>query len=307
MKKYRMFFIALTTMIFMLSTSAWCQIEVGILVDSDLAPFLLNEISGERAHDYVTKISRFHRIRGGGPGSGYNDAVDYVTGELNTFGLDDVHVERFASDGFATYLRWQSPVGWRVKGAKLWLVEPGTELLADFSHIAVSLMAYSNGGRAEAEVVYVGEGTSDDDYENIDVKGKIVFATGGQGDIVHRKAVLERGAVGVVVGPWDREDRMDYPDLIELKRLYFSGEEREKAGWGFSLSRRQTNRLLRFFESGRSVKMRAEVDAELFDGEMPVVSAPSKAARFPTKRFSSWGIWITTNRGPTTTPRDRLA
>lgn len=273
MKRQVSYLFSLGVMIFMLQASAWCQLEGGCLVDPNLAPILINEISGERALDYVTRISRFHRIRGGGPGSGFNQAVDYVVQELNKFGLDDVHVERFKSDGFKTYLRWQSPVGWRVKSAKLWLIEPQKELWADFSHIAVSLMAYSQGGKAQAGVIYVGEGTSDTDYENVDVQGKIVFATGGAGDVIHRQAVIKRGAMGVIVGPSNREDRLEYPDLVELMRLYITGEEREKAGWGFSLSRRQTNRLLRLIRSGVNVRMQAEVHAELFDGEMPVISA----------------------------------
>ena len=242
----------------------------GSLVNPSVADPIVDRISGERAKDYVQKISRFHRIRGGGPGSGYNDAVDYVVSELDQFGLDDVHVERFLSDGFATYLRWQSPVGWRVKGARLHLTHPRKQLLADFSHTAVSLMAYSSGGEAESSVVFVGDGNSDEDYEGIDVKGKIVFAMGGDGNGVHRKAVLERGALGVVVGPSRRTDRMDYPDLVELKRLYFSGEERKKAGWGFSLTRRQAEFLHRMVESGHEIRMRAEVEAELFDGKCPL-------------------------------------
>jgi len=281
MKKHINIYLIIIVAIAVFSTSAWCQTAGGIMVDTDLAPLLINEISGERALDYVTKISRFHRIRGGGPGSGYNDAVDYVEKELNTFGLDDVHVERYLSDGFATYLNWQSPVGWRIRGGRLWLVSPRKELLADFSHIAVSLMAYSRGGEAEAQVVFVGNGMSESDYENVDVKGKIVFATGGNGDGVHREAVLKRGALGIVVGPSNREDRLEYPDLVELKRLYFSGEEREKAGWGFSLSRRQTNRLLRLFDSGAVVRMHADVEADLFDGEMPVLSALIKGRTNP--------------------------
>jgi len=289
MKKRLFCLFVLLALVFSFGNNTYSQLVGGYLVDTELAPLLIDEISGERAHDYVTKISRFHRIRGGGPGSGYNDAVDYVVEELNTFGLDDVHVERFKSDGFATYLRWQSPVGWRVKGARLWLVEPRRELLADFSDVATSLMAYSHGGKAEVEVVYVGSGTSDADYENIDVQGKIVFATGGDGDGVHRRAVIERGAAGIVVGPSDREDRMDYPDLIELKRLNFSGEEREKAGWGFSLNRRQTTRLLLYFQSDKKVVMRAEVDAELFDGEMPVVSALIRGRTLPDEEILIMG------------------
>jgi Iap family predicted aminopeptidase len=289
MKKHTFCFFGLIFGILLFQGSASCQPEGGYLIDPKIAPLLINEISGERTHDYITRISRFHRIRGGGPGSGYNDAVDYVMQELNKFGLDDVHVERFRSDGFATYLRWQSPVGWRVRSAQLWLVEPQEELLADFSDVAVSLMAYSNGGEAEAEVVFVGNGRTDADYQGKDVKGKIVFATAGDGNGVHRKAVIERGALGVAVGPSDREDRLEYPDLVELNRLNFSGEERSKAGWGFSLSRRQTNRLLRLIERGTSLRMHASVDADLFDGEMPVVSALIKGQSYPDEEILIMG------------------
>ena len=289
MKKYTTCFIGLIFAVVLIHRISWCQPEGGYLIDPKIAPLLINEISGERTHDYITRISRFHRIRGGGPGSGYNDAIDYVVQELNKFGMDDVHVERFRSDGFAAYLRWQSPVGWRVRSAQLWLAEPQKELLADFSDVAVSLMAYSNDGEAEAEVVFVGSGRSDADYQGIDVKGKIVFATGGDGSSVHRKAVIERGAAGVVVGPSDREDRLEYPDLVELKRLTFSGEERGKAGWGFSLSRRQTNRLLRLVDRGTRLCMHARVDADLFDGEMPVVSAFIKGRSYPDEEILIMG------------------
>lgn len=261
----------------------------GSLIDPGIADPIIDRISGERAKDYVERISRFHRLRGGGPGSGFNDAVDYVVSELDKFGLDDVHVERFLSDGLASYLRWRSPIGWRVKGASLYLTQPRSQLLADFSHLAVSLMAYSNGGEAEAAVVYVGDGNSDEDYDGLEVEGKIVFAMGGDGSGVHRKAVLERGALGVVVGPSRRINRMDYPDLVELKRLSFSGDERENAGWGFSLNRRQAESLLRMFESGQEIRMRAEVDAELFDGEMPVISALIRGRTLPEEEILIMG------------------
>ena len=261
------------------------QDDPAYLVNQKLAPLLVNEISGERTLDYITKISRFHRIRGGGQGSGYNDAVNYVVSELEKFNLDDVHVERFKSDGITSYLHWQSPIGWRVKSAKLWMVEPQNELIADFSNVAASLMAYSNGGQNEADVVYVGEGRSAKDYEGIEVRDQIVFATGGFINDVHQLAIFERGAVGIVVGPSNRDDRLEYPDLVELKRLYFGGEEKNKAVWGFSLSRRQTTQLLRLFKSGIKVRMKAEVNAELFDGEMPIVSAQIKGKTFPEKEI----------------------
>jgi len=289
MKKTLIFILTFVLLISLFQYPVVGQEDQACLVDQKLAPILVSEISGERTLDYITKISRFHRIRGGGPGSGYNDAVDYVVSELEKFNLDDVHVDRFKSDGITSYLHWRSPIGWRVKSAKLWLIEPQNELIADFSNVAASLMAYSNSGQNEAEVVYVGEGRSDKDYRGIDVKGKIVFATGGFINDVHLLAVFERGAVGMVVGPSNRDDRLEYPDLVELKRLYFKSEEKNKAAWGFSLSRRQTNQLLRLFSAGIKVRMKAEVNAELFDGEMPIVSALIKGKTFPEKEILIMG------------------
>ena len=41
------------------------------LLDKKLLEAIQNEVSGERAWDMVSKITRFHRIRGGGEGSDY--------------------------------------------------------------------------------------------------------------------------------------------------------------------------------------------------------------------------------------------
>ena len=51
--------------------------------------------------------------------------------------------------------------------------------------------------KGRAEIVYVGDGTSDSDYPGVDVKGKIVLARGAAGKI-HELAVLQRGAIGVI-------------------------------------------------------------------------------------------------------------
>jgi len=259
------------------------------LVDKDLLDIIRNEVSGERAWDMVSKISRFHRIRGGGEGSDYNRCVEYMAKELKKIGLKDIAIKKYRADGFKKYFLWRSLVGWRVKEAELWLVEPRRELLARFSDQAVSLMPYSQGGKVESEVIYVGKGKSDADYEGKNVKGKLVFAVGGRGSEVHRQAVLKRGASGVIVGPSDREDRLQYPDLIEVYRLSPSGEEREKTKFGFALSRRQEKEFISLFESGKKVIMRARIEAELFDGDMPVLEAKIVGKEFPLQEIIIMG------------------
>ena len=237
----------------------------------------------------VSKISRFHRIRGGGEGSDYNRCVEFLAGELKALGLQEVAIKKYRSDGFKRYFNWLSPVGWRVKEAELWMVKPRKKLFARFSDQAVSLMPYSQGGEVEAEVIFVGNGRSLADYLGKDVKGELAFAVGGNGAAVHRQAVLKRGAVGVVVGPSPREDRLQYPDLIEVNRLSPTGEERAKTGFGFALSRRQEKELLSLFEAGEKVFMKAYVDAELFDGEMPVLEAKIIGREYPDQEIILMG------------------
>ena len=259
------------------------------IVNGELLKKIESQVSGERAWDLVASISMYHRIRGGGEGSDYNRCVDWLAGELGEIKGLEVEVEKFKADGFERYLDWLSPVGWRVREAELWLLEPEERLLARFSDQAVSLMPYSQGGEAESEVVYVGQGKSDQDYEGKDVEGKIVFALGGNGTKVHREAVIKRDAAGVVVGPSGRTDRIEYPDLIEVNRLSPKGEERSKAGFGFAVSRRQAEELVSYFEGGKGVTMRARVDAELIDGDMPTIDARFVGTEHPEQEIILMG------------------
>ncbi len=263
--------------------------ENAYLLEKKLLEAIQNEVSGERAWDMVSKISRFHRIRGGGEGSDYNRCVDFLAAELKKIGLQDVKIKRYRADGIRRNFLWRSLVGWRVKEAELWLAEPYQKLLARYSDQAVSLMPYSQGGEAESEVVYVGKGKTEEDYKDKNIKGKLVFATGGGGSQVHRQAVINRGALGVIVGPSDRGDRLQFPDLIELNRLSPKGEEVEKSGFGFALSKRQEREILSLFQKGKKVIMKAKVEAELFDGEMPVLEAKIIGSEYPSQEVIVMG------------------
>lgn len=255
------------------------------LLSPKILQSIRNEVSGERAWDMVSKISRFHRIRGAGEGSDYDRCVEWLAGELESIGLQDVRIKKYAADGFKKYFLWDSLVGWKVEEAELWLIEPEHRLISLFSDQAVSLMPYSQGRNVESDVIFVGEGKSAEDYANKDVKNKIVFALGGGGSIVHKEAVLNRGAAGIVVGPSSREERLEYPDLIEVNRLSPKGEEREKTGFGFSLSRRQAEELMTYFVEEKTVRMKAKVDATLFDGSMPVLEGKIIGTEFPDQEI----------------------
>lgn len=252
------------------------------LIDDSLWKAIMNEYSGEKAAKHILELSKFHRISGGSPG--YHAAVKYVTQVMKSLGAYEVEVEEHLADGDRTYLQWRSMCGWDIKEAELWLENTG-ELLARFSDVPVSVFVYSNKADVATEAVYVGQGMSDKDYQNRDVRGKIVLAT-GDGDVVHNEAVVKRGAAGVVVGPSGNDPyRSKYPRLVALHRLRSNKSLRGKTTFGFSLSFLQFQKILQLLERGEKVRLRASVNARLFDGTMETVSALLKGRIFPQKEI----------------------
>ncbi|MBN1221800.1 MAG: DUF4910 domain-containing protein [Candidatus Aminicenantes bacterium] len=252
------------------------------LCDNKIYRELRDEISGVRAKDYVIGISRYNRTDGAFENTEYEKAVAYVMGILEDFGVANVKLHSYAADGIKTYGTWRSNPGFRIHSAKLYVTKPLRAKWCDSSQTTVALMPYSNGkGVTEAEVVYVGRGTSDKDYEGKNVQGKIVFAEHGDAAMVMRQAVQKRGAAGIVMGSSLNRRLAEFPTLVEVNRLYLSGEETKNSTWGFSLSRDQTETLKNLLEVKRKVIMRAEVFAETFSGHMPIISAVVEGSTYP--------------------------
>src|SRR5260370_24712280 len=84
----------------------------------------------------------------------------------------------------------------------------------------VALADYSNNAAVTAELIDVGAGTSEKDYEGKDVKGRIVLAGGAVAE-AHHQSVELRGAAGVLsyqqnqVTAWSG----DYPGLARWGHL----------------------------------------------------------------------------------------
>jgi hypothetical protein len=227
------------------------------LLDPEIWNLLHEELSGELAKEYVIDISRHHRIQGS---RGYRDAAQYVLEQLSEFGFSepDALVESYPSDGRAQYQTWQSPSGWDIDWAELRMVEPYDERIVGYPEIAMSLITYSNPGSARAELVWVGSGTSDADYEGKDVAGKIVLATGYGGD-VHRNAVLKHGALAVVCY-LDDDRAKEYPDIHAYTGMWPRTEELEHVTFGFNISNRQGERLRDLLLAGERVVLDGRVE-----------------------------------------------
>ncbi len=224
-------------------------------------------VSGKRALDYVTSISQFHRIQAS---PGIADAIEFVRRELDRLGGLRVEIFEFKTRGEGEIGTWKSLYGWTPKSATLHLVEPEKGVLADFETEPISLAAHSVSADIEAEVVYVGKGVREKDYEGKDVRGKIVLAE-DRASRVHRVACGKFGAAGILTFiPPSGEDP---PNFRRYEGLWPRPGEAENVRFGFSLTQSDGLKIKKWLEEGKTVRVHAQVDAELGEGTVQVLSA----------------------------------
>ena len=171
---------------------------------------LVDEVSGDRAFEAVRHLSHYHRTDGS---RDFFAAAEWIRGAAEAAGLEDVRLIRQKWDGH----------GWSCSSGEAWLVAPETMKLADYGEVAVSIADHSRATHVTAELVDVGAGTADKDYEGKDVTGKIVLASGPLRD-VQRLAVWKRGALGLLSHATNRPDAVDAPDQVAWARLPYEAK-----------------------------------------------------------------------------------
>ena len=251
-----------------LASSSVHAIQNSGFIDTELFEKVSKSVSGTRAKEDVKRIIQNHRVQAT---KGYSDAAKYIKEELESAGITNIKVHKYKSDGKKRYNAFTSPMSWTVKSGILKMVKPYELNLADYSEIPTSLSTLSQFFLFLCELIDAGSGLTDDDYANIDVEGKIVFAYGYAGR-VHRQSVIKRGAFGVVIRPSD-SDRPEMRDAVRYNGLWPKKEERKKVGFGFQLSRANSEVIMNLLDSGEKVIVTAEVDAKLHSGKLWIISA----------------------------------
>lgn len=179
---------------------------------------LATEISGETAKRNLEGFSRHHRMRGS---RGYRAAAEQILAELKRYGLADAHIEALPADGKIFYGTQRSRPPWNAEFAELWEVGANGERitrLASWDAAPITLAQDSWSADVTTELIDVGQGTSESDYANRDVKGKIVLA-GAQAGTVAALAVQRFGAAGIV-------------SYAQNQRTAWYGENENLIRWG---------------------------------------------------------------------------
>src|SRR3954464_9814951 len=78
---------------------------------------LAQELSGETAKRNLEGITRFHRQRGS---QGFHSAAELVAERARAYGLSDVAILQFPSDGKSFYGTQRSRPPWDAEFAELW-------------------------------------------------------------------------------------------------------------------------------------------------------------------------------------------
>lgn len=267
--------IRLITLLFSLLTLSYtsllAQSSPNFLLDLETLSLLEGELSGEQAKEHVIAITRHHRISGS---QGYTEAASYVLEQLQEFGFSpqEAWIESFTADGKIQYQTWTSPSGWNISSAELRMIKPKNELIIRYPEIAMSVITRSNSGEVRAELVDVGTGTSDEDYLEKDVSGKLVLAT-GDADSVHRLAVLKYGAAAIICY-LDDVRTIEYPNMLQYAEIQPKSDELDHLTFGFNITSQQGHMLKKLLSSGKQVVLNAKVEGPgLEPGSLDVVVA----------------------------------
>lgn len=213
---------------------------------------LANELSGETAKRNLEGIARFHRQRGS---QGFHSAAELVAERVRAYGLSDVAILQFPTDGKIFYGTQRSRPAWDAEFAELWEVEEVNEAkevkekkadrsgegwatsgdkeksrslatlgmttlkkIASYEAEPVVLAEDSESAEVTAELVDVGAGTKESDYSGKNVKGKMVLVSAQPG-AVQDLAVGKFGAVGIV-------------SYAQNQKTAWSGEDENLIRWG---------------------------------------------------------------------------
>ncbi|MBZ5553012.1 MAG: M28 family peptidase [Acidobacteriia bacterium] len=245
---------------------------------------LMEEMSGGAAKRNLQAITIFNRVRGS---RDFHAAAEYVLARARENGLTDAHVERFPADGKRFYGALKARQAWDADSADLWEVLPKKNLrprgaqtaplefsplrrICSWEDMRVCLAEDSESADVTAELIDVGSGTNEKDYEGKETKGKIVLIS-SQGGAAQKLAVDRFGAVGMVsyalnqLQGWQGED----DSLVRWGHLDSYSPTRTFA---FQVSLRQARDFQSRLAQGEKIWLRARVKAGRHDGFYEVVT-----------------------------------
>lgn len=221
-----------------------------------------NELSGETAKRNLEGIARFHRQRGS---EGFHAAAELVAERARAYGLSNVEILKFPTDGKTFYGTQRSRLGWDAQSGELSEIRDGSQYkLASFAAEPVVLAEDSESADVTAELVDVGDGSKQSDYAGKDLKGKLVLV-----------ATAPASAQDIAVGQFGAAGIISY---AQNQKTAWSGDDQNLIRWGH-LDSFSPNRTFAFMVS---LKTARAFQARLGAGERIRLHAQVVAGQHPS-------------------------
>jgi len=197
--------------------------------------------------------------------------------------LEEVETITWPADGVTDYGGWMMPLGWDVREATLEVVEPEVPrpTICRYSDAPCSLMlssAPTPPGGLTGRLRVVPEADLHEQEAGESVAGCFVLIADGRPSMRQVTALFRNGAIGVLSFPHSAQSQpvpVD-ADLVRWHNFTIPPWDIPDRGIGFSLSRRQAERLLRLTRCGAEVVLKAKVDARFYKGALPLVTGVLK-------------------------------
>lgn len=214
---------------------------------------IASEVSGARAMQTVRVLSVNHRMRGS---TGFRAAAEAIRDRLQSYGLEGVEIISLPADGTIFYGTQRSRPGWNARSAELW---EGNERIASWADQPLSLAQDSASGRADAELVDIGAGTSEADYQGKDVRGRLVL-TSSQPEAVQELAIGAHAAAGII--SWAQNQRTAWwGDDETLLRWGHLKTFSDHPAFAFMVTPARARAWQARLRGGETIRLRADVDA----------------------------------------------
>ncbi|MHA1931483.1 MAG: DUF4910 domain-containing protein [Promethearchaeota archaeon] len=239
---------------------------------------ILTEANGQRAWEWVAKISQFSRIQASNE---YHEIAEIIKKELLRIGFNEIEHFKSPADGKNNVWGSIAPYQWEIEAGELWITEPEKIKLCDFKDIQTSIVTHSKSCDVVAEVVDIGKGDKKEDYESKDIKGKIILISSST--YMYHSYIENSGVLGVIYYP-DLKRTGDQLDKRIYNSFFTTHDRLDKAKFGFSISYKQAIHLKELLEKG-PLQVHAKIRAKYLEGNLEVISTHIKGKENPEREI----------------------